>query len=371
MHGGITQSRTCPYPAHIHTGGGTHMRFIVVHLIIASCFFAWLPSVYAAPSTLEDLVTKKTKELLKNYRGPKDLSIAIVDTDKTAISAKITTLMYKIVFNDGRFSIVERELMNQLTKELELQQTGLMKIASRIGQMTGADLILLVRREENDMRLRIVSVEKGVILAYNFIPLAEIAEAESGARTGTAHRPVYGGTYHSPVIAGLVSIFPVWSGSWNAGWTEWGMALVVGKTGSWAPVLVFWWQGNTKKKKLDDFNKKANNFFSAYPSARTESNLVLYLVWKDRLQGKYDRARDSYKKSLMYCSITWAGLTAADIIGSVIYVISRNPQYGGGVWGKESLHLSCSLESRMDYSTPGDMNPRVPDGLDLAVSYHY
>ncbi|MBN2160977.1 MAG: hypothetical protein JW807_16420 [Spirochaetes bacterium] len=346
------------------------MKTVLSSIMLALIISASAPSVFAAPK-LDDLITKKTKELLKGYRGQRDLSIAIVDTDKTPISSKITTIAYKVVFNDKRFSIVERELMNQLTKELALQHTGLVQIASQIGRMTGANLILLIRKEETDMRMRIVSVEKGVILAFNFIPLTDIAAAESGGTGPRATQPVIGSTYHSPVLAGLVSIFPVWSGSWNAGWTEWGLALVACKTGSWIAPAVFWFQASAEKKKYNDFNSKARSFFYANPTAFTPENLTLYLLWSGKLQREKDRAQDKFQQSLTYCSIAWAAVTVADIIGSVFYVISRNPQYSLAPPGMELQGLSYSFHNRFGHFSSGPVTRAAPDGLDISVSYHF
>jgi hypothetical protein len=346
------------------------MKSIARVIIAIISVFISAQAVLAAGSRLDDLVKKKTKELLAGYRGAKDLSIAIVDTDTTPVSKKITTVIYQAVFDDRRFSIVERELLTNITKELELQHTGLVKIAADVGKMTGANLILLIRKEDTDMRLRIVSVDKGVIMAYSYIPLEDIATAESGGRTGQ-DRPVFGTQYHSPVLAGLVSVFPVWSGSWNAGWTEWGMALVVGKTGSWIPVVVFWFQYANEKKQYDDFNKKMRSYYYSSTTSITLPTLSLALIWGDRYKRQMTHAEDRYKKSLVYCSIAWAGVTLIDIITSTWYVISRNPQYGSGLMNGESPGIACSVSSRLNYRARDSIIYAVPDGMDFRISYRF
>ena len=79
-----------------------------------------------------------------------------------------------MVFNDGRFVIVEREMLDKIMKEMSLQQTGLMdsEIALRVGKLTGAKVILFIKKNSNYI-LRMVSVESGQVLAYNYIPIGD------------------------------------------------------------------------------------------------------------------------------------------------------------------------------------------------------
>ncbi|GEM_PF-2229148 len=127
-----------------------------------------------AKASNEEIIKKETKEMLSGYRGAKNISIAIVDNDKTPLSNQITNIVYKMVFNDGRFIIVEREMLDKIMKEVSLQQTGLMdsEIALRVGKLTGAKVILFIKKNSNYI-LRMVSVESGQVLAYNYIPIGD------------------------------------------------------------------------------------------------------------------------------------------------------------------------------------------------------
>jgi hypothetical protein len=127
-----------------------------------------------AKESNEEIIKKETKEMLSGYRGAKNIPIAIVDNDKTPLSNQITNIVYKMVFNDGRFIIVEREMLDRIMKEMSLQQTGLMdsEIALRVGKLTGAKVILFIKKNSNYI-LRMVSVESGQVLAYNYIPVSD------------------------------------------------------------------------------------------------------------------------------------------------------------------------------------------------------
>jgi curli biogenesis system outer membrane secretion channel CsgG len=73
--------------------------------------------------------------------------------------------------DSGRFSIVERSLLEKVMKELELGQSGIIEEgkAREIGRMVGAGAILTgsVSRLGNTMRIdvRLIDVESGKILA--------------------------------------------------------------------------------------------------------------------------------------------------------------------------------------------------------------
>ena len=342
-------------------------------IILAIAFFitGTASPLFADNTKVDELIRKKAKELMSGYKGQKDLTIAILDTDKTPLSAKVTTIAYKVVFDDGRFSIVERDLLDHLTKEMELQQTGLVKIAAEVGKLTGANLILIIRNEDNDIRMRIVSVEKGIILAYNFIPVEEITAAAGGGEKRRSVEPYYRYGYHSPLVAGLVSVFPVWSGSWNVRWTEWGMLLVLCKTGAWIPPIVYSVPLRDKEKKLKSFRNGVSSYLYNF---KTPEAFMLILLWYNKLSRSVDSARSKYKQALTYSAISWAGVTAIDIIASAIFVHLSNQSLGGARYD-ESNHVSWSVAIRRPQffqitAQASPMNP-LADGMDLEVSYHF
>ncbi len=128
----------------------------------------------ASASKTEDFIADKTRELLKNYRGKSSQRIAIVrgnDLDKKSniVPSVIVNTVTKTVFDDGRFSIVERELLNKIIDEMTLQQTGLVEgsAVNELGKLSGAQIVLIVKSDGDIIDLRILSVESGEILAFS------------------------------------------------------------------------------------------------------------------------------------------------------------------------------------------------------------
>ncbi len=127
----------------------------------------------ASASQTENFIADKTHELLKNYRGKSSLRIAVVrgnDLDKKSniVPAVIVNTVTKTVFDDGRFSIVERELLNKIIDEMTLQQTGMVEgsAINELGKLSGAQLVLIIKSDADNIDLRILSVESGEILAF-------------------------------------------------------------------------------------------------------------------------------------------------------------------------------------------------------------
>jgi hypothetical protein len=92
-------------------------------MVITVVFSIHTPHIKASK---EEIIKKEIKEMLSVYRGEKNVSIGIIDNDEPPLSSQITNIAYEMVFNDGRFIIVEIEMLNKIMKEISLQQTGLM-----------------------------------------------------------------------------------------------------------------------------------------------------------------------------------------------------------------------------------------------------
>ncbi len=58
----------------------------------------------------------------------------------------------------------------------------------------------------------------------------------------------------SPYVAGVLSIMPVWSGSWNKGFDGWGLFFVISKLGSLSAMTYFATQTETIEYDYQDEN---------------------------------------------------------------------------------------------------------------------
>ncbi|MEJ5301269.1 MAG: FlgO family outer membrane protein [Thermodesulforhabdaceae bacterium] len=118
----------------------------------------------------------KQVESTKPEREP--IKLAVLELDFLERSGRqdpmgrmIAEFLTTAAVDSGRFSIVERSLLEKVMKELELGQTGIVEEgkAREIGRMVGAEAILTgsVSRLGNTMRIdvRLIDVESGKIMA--------------------------------------------------------------------------------------------------------------------------------------------------------------------------------------------------------------
>lgn len=121
------------------------------------------------PAAAEEKAPEQQRELIK---------LAILELDfldrsgrKDPMGRMIAEFLTTAAVDSGRFSIVERSLLEKVLKELELGQSGIIEEgkAREIGRMVGAAAILTgsVSRLGNTMRIdvRLIDVETGKILA--------------------------------------------------------------------------------------------------------------------------------------------------------------------------------------------------------------
>jgi len=155
-------------------------------LIMAAFFLISLSSCSSVPKKNNNLIAEKTREMLNNYRGKAGLKVAIVKAgdvgeNSEAVETDIINTVFQSVFDDGRFVIVERELLRKVLDEVSLQQSGLVsenKI-SEIGKLSGAHLVFIVRQNVNLIDMRIISVDTGEVLAFTSFSKKEDREALS------------------------------------------------------------------------------------------------------------------------------------------------------------------------------------------------
>lgn len=114
-------------------------------------------------------------QLLKNYSGPSGLALAVLPSVADAVGARVSpdmqarqARMLERIARDARFRLVERENLDQVLKEQNLQQSGLVNIESArsIGQLAAADLVLTMRRTQAGIEYRILEVSTAQIFAY-------------------------------------------------------------------------------------------------------------------------------------------------------------------------------------------------------------
>ena len=117
----------------------------------------------------EEIIKKALKELLQKYKNDSEKNIVINIPDnvidpKEARQLSSTTM--KIVMDDGRFKIVERESLGRILKEQALQQTGITE-ETEIGKIAGANLTLLVLLTEGFLEFKLIDTKTSQIYSYS------------------------------------------------------------------------------------------------------------------------------------------------------------------------------------------------------------
>jgi len=125
-------------------------------------------------ATNKDVVRDSTTSLLKKYRGEHNQRIAVFPfmtkaQQKTQELSDLDDEVMDIVFEDKRFQIVERSLMEQISKEWTFSESGMVdeEQRSKIGKLSGAKLILVpIISGQKNINMRIISVNSGDVLSY-------------------------------------------------------------------------------------------------------------------------------------------------------------------------------------------------------------
>lgn len=113
------------------------------------------------------------EKLLNSYKYKSNLKVAILPVLRkkdfeTRVDSQVYNKIFEEVFNDRRFKIVERELLSKILKEHEFQQTGMIKTEDmiKLGRLSGADLIIIIRVKNDVYDFRIVRIDNGEIVAF-------------------------------------------------------------------------------------------------------------------------------------------------------------------------------------------------------------
>lgn len=325
---------------------------------------------------LEKRVINKTRELIATYSGPAKSNLAVVNSTNNAISQAIEGIVVRTVFLSGRFIIVERDSLKPILEELKLQNAGMtnVAIAQQIGKFTPAQSVLFISIESDSVDLRIVSVEKGEMLSYVYFSISD----DMVTPVRKKQEPVIDRkNYHSPVLAGLVSVFPIYSGSWNAQFTEFGMFLVVLKSLSPLPVAYFAYDLDRRKRivanKTDQVNRfLVNTYYASGPAIVNQYAQLGQLAIMDK-KTRVPHARKLYKRWGRYCSYIWAGSTVIDIISSAFYMVWWNNRYAYiySTNGKNPGDITYNVTLRETQGIDGQDLRNYIEGLNIKVSCRF
>ncbi|MEM7182011.1 MAG: SH3 domain-containing protein [Spirochaetota bacterium] len=122
----------------------------------------------------EEEIKEQIGELFRLYKGESGLSIAVIPSQKTGTkdARRLTSLLRKAVFEDGRFQLIERESLDKVLKEQSLGQMGSTE-AIEVGKLAGAKLLLIPVVNEGIIEFKIVETKSGTILSYNSVNIEE------------------------------------------------------------------------------------------------------------------------------------------------------------------------------------------------------
>ena len=125
-------------------------------------------------ATNKTVVRDCTKSLMDRYRGESKQRIAIFpfmtkSQRKTAELNNFDEEIIDVVFEDRRLQVVERGLIEQISKEWTFSESGMVdeKQRSKIGRLSGAKLILVpIVSGNRNISMKIISVDTGDVLSY-------------------------------------------------------------------------------------------------------------------------------------------------------------------------------------------------------------
>jgi len=167
----------------------------------------------AACASNKKVVRESTTNLMKKYRGEINQRIAVFPF-MTKSQQKLPELsdfddeVMDIVFDDKRFQIVERSLVEQISKEWTFSESGMVDEAqrSKIGRLSGAKLILVpIISGQKNINMRIISVNSGDVLSYIRNTLASPI-VEAAAPAGRRPSSSGGSAYIAPSGGGSISL---------------------------------------------------------------------------------------------------------------------------------------------------------------------
>jgi len=164
----------------------------------------------------------------------------------------------------------------------------------------------------------------------------------------------------SPYVAGVLSLMPVWSGSWNSGFNGWGLFFVMGKLSSLTAMAMY---GTVDDKIKSDYRKEisAREIYlqSEYGTIDPNDSVLI------ELNKKLDKApEDNGLEPAFYYSL---GALCAFLVIDIVYSIYTVNEY--------NRSLSSAYYNEVDI----DLEPRIAGmaglgkdyGVDIAVPVHF
>ncbi|MFC1670232.1 CsgG/HfaB family protein [Spirochaetota bacterium] len=308
----------------------------------------------------------------------KKMILAVMDFKAEGVSKRVakntSELIRTEMINTGKYRVVERKQINQILKEQGFQKTGCtdQQCAVKIGKLLSAKYILIgtIMKYEGNIVIngRIVDVEKGIALfgqrqltkkgkLFSAVTLftdkltAKITKERKTVKRDykrvepkkeydiSSHKD-----YVSPGGAGITSLLPFWSGSFNKGFDGWGLTLAILKSSSFAFIFICIQQSN---KNEDLANKTSSEEDWEY----------------------YNNKKDRWKIGLIASGITCISLCVIDIFYSVIVVSNYNSKLIRPISAIDiPKEISLDIKPRYDYNSEKVFSP---DGIDLSVSMKF
>jgi len=200
--------------------------------------------------------------LFSNAAFADKMRVAVIDLKAKGISRtfakNISELLRGQLINTGDFTVIERSQMKEILKEQGLQMTGCTDsgCAVKIGKLLTANKILVGTvmriRRQTIVSIRIVDVEKGIgvfsashslnpkndiiydveLLTNQLTAKLVFTSAKTVGREMMNNSDSNDNSYnYAPNYAPMLSILPIWSGSFTLGFDGIGLFLVIGKAG--------------------------------------------------------------------------------------------------------------------------------------------
>jgi len=100
--------------------------------------------------------------------GPRRIAILPVETPReTKTDSIVYSVVFRTLFHDERYTLFEREKMEEILREQSLQSSGISgSEVVEIGRLSGAGYLVFIRIQGRRVSLRMVDVETGAIAAF-------------------------------------------------------------------------------------------------------------------------------------------------------------------------------------------------------------
>jgi TolB-like protein len=155
------------------------------------CFFLFIPMVvFSQVVTLDNALRNSTTYLNGRIQARSKVVVLNFTSDWPRLSDYIIDELIGYVVNDGNLTVVDRNNLETIRKELNFQFSGEVsdETAQSIGKMLGAQIIIngniTAIGSSYRLRIRAISVESAQIIGMNNVDVAQ--DSRIAALTGTA-----------------------------------------------------------------------------------------------------------------------------------------------------------------------------------------